>query len=241
LASSQHKTFMKLSLLLLLFTLSATFALQAQYYIIPLGNFQKAADIEAQKAAIDRDDIEGSPMLMSDWGNGIVKLKSGKAFDELILKFNLNRNVLYFMRNSLTYVFPEPVLECELNYLDEGNLKKIFLRSGYPAIADKDSNTLYQVLAIGEHIHFLKFISKKIAELKTFGTIPTKYYEVHEAYYLFNVKTGSIKSVKTDKSSLLNALPDYEKEIELYTSDKKKKLKGESDLIALINELNKKL
>ena len=59
-----------------------------------------------------------------------------------------------------------------------------------------------------------------------------------EQLYLY-LPGGEIKKIKTGKQSLLDAAPSLAPKIEEIAAAKKLKLKSESDMITLVDELNK--
>jgi hypothetical protein len=216
-----------------------SFSLQAQHFINPAGKFESADDLVGLPHYTSKDDIEGSPMLMEDWGNGYVKLRDGRLFKDVILKFNLASNELYFQRGADAYAFSVPVEDCELNYMDNGQVKKIYLRSGYPDISNRNKNSLYEVLAYGSNVHFVKYTYKKVKEQSNYGGVPIKSYETIAVLYLYDVKTNSLTKIKMDKSSVIEALPGYAKQIDAFASSNRYKFKSNEEVIALVNELNK--
>jgi hypothetical protein len=219
--------------------LAICFSIQAQHLINPAGKFENADDLVGLPHYTLKDDIEGSPMLMEDWGNGYVKLKDGRLFKDVILKFNLASNELYFQRGSDAFVFSMPVEDCELNYMENGQVEKMYLRSGYPEISNRNKNSLYEVLAVGPNVHFVKYTYKKVKIQNNYGGVPTKSYETIAALYLFDVKANTLTKVKPDKASIVGALPAYSKLIETFAESNKYKFKSNEEVVALVNELNK--
>ena len=228
---------MKTSFILLY--LALCFSSQAQHFINPAGKFENADDLVGLPHYTEKDDIEGSPMLMEDWGNGYVKLKDGRLFKDVILKLNLASNELYFQRGPDAFVFSVPVEDCELNYMENGQVKRMYLRSGYPEIANRNRNSLYEVLAIGQNVHFVKYTYKKVRIQNNYGGVPTKSYETISTLYLFDVKANVLTKIKPDKASVTEALPAYAKQIDAFAESNRYKFKSNEEVVALANELNK--
>jgi hypothetical protein len=213
--------------------------LHAQAIVNPSNVFESSTDISGRPYMVDHKGIDGSPLLTENWGNGAIKYKNGKVFGNVALQFNLLTNELYFQRNNVTYAFTEPVFECEMNFIENEELRKIFLRSGYPDHSKRDSTSLYIVLAAGKNIHLLKYVFKKIVESNGYGSGQSKTFAKQEIFYVYDVAKGTLANIKPGKASMVEALPAYEKGIEQFADSNHSKLKNETEMIALVNELNK--
>ena len=63
-----------------------------------------AYDISGKPLA-SKGPAEGSPMLNSNWGKGLVKFRNGNWAGDVELQFNLKENELYFRKNNQSFSF----------------------------------------------------------------------------------------------------------------------------------------
>ncbi len=183
------------------------------------------------------DNVSGSPFLHPEYNTGYVRIHSGYAEQGVAIKFNLYGNEVIFQSkgnemalDSVDYVTYSTVGK-------NGQLETIKLKAGFPPIGTNTSQTIYQLLDSGTSFQLLKYYYQKVQETKSLGTAPIKEFVTYEDYYV-NTPAG-IKKIKGESSSIKEALPGYAAQIDKIISEKKLKLKKESDLVTLINELNK--
>jgi hypothetical protein len=55
--------------------------------------------------------IEGTPLISEEWNAGNVKFKAGNFVNKILLKFNLEKNELYFQKDDLSFFFVDEVSE----------------------------------------------------------------------------------------------------------------------------------
>lgn len=185
-------------------------------------------------------DVGGTPFLTEEFVSGSVELGQGRVVNNVQLKFNAFNNNFLVLKDGqqLKLDFFELVNYTQLD--NRGILKQYVFKAGYPAVDNQGENTIYQVLSMGKKAHFLKYISQKVEEVPTLGDYSRREIITHEHYYVY-VPGGSmtlIKSMKSSKQYLKEALPDLASRIEEIASEKNLKLKSESDLSILIESLN---
>lgn len=175
-------------------------------------------------------DIKGTPYLFEDWVEGSVKLKSGKAFDGVKLKYDQVADELMFLDQAgKEMLFVEPVVEFTMD-------KKTF-RIGYPATDGASPESYYEVLVEGK-TELLKRTSKKVIEEAAYNAATkVKTIRSNESYYV-TASNLSLTKVKKDKKSLLAALPDKSAELEAYVKSNRLDLRQEQDMAKLIAYYN---
>ncbi|MFC4211884.1 hypothetical protein ACFOWA_11860 [Pedobacter lithocola] len=167
--------------------------------------------------------VEGTELLYPDWRLGSATVSSGASYTNLLLKYNVFEEVLYFLgKDSVSMKFVNPVKEFHID--------KDVYKNGYPPVKSFNNLSYYLVLAEGKAT-LLKKISKNIIDVKDFNSsITTKRIMDDKFYFLFI--NGAISPVKNDKSSFLNVLKDKSSEMESFFKANKTNFKKDEDLIA---------
>ena len=75
---------------------------------------------------------DGTPLLNDNWGKGSVTFKDGKIVKELELKFNLEKNELYFNREGGMFLFNDPIASFQISYGTGNRISVSNFKSGYP-------------------------------------------------------------------------------------------------------------
>ena len=186
-------------------------------------------------------DVGGSPFLSNDYKQGSVELGQGRVVSNVPLKFNTFNNAMMVIKNGE---------ELKLEFFEfasyeendaSGNPRVYKFRAGYPEIDNHNENAIYQVLSMGPKVHLLKYIAQKVEDVPTLGDYSRREIVTTEEFFVY-VPGGEIKrikSLKSAKQSLHEALPSLASRIDEIAASKKLKLKNESDISQLIEELNK--
>lgn len=187
----------------------------------------------------DASNIEGSPLLNQDWGKGTVYFKDGAVAQNIDLKFNLEKNELYFNRDGEMFVFNDPIMSFRMDYASPNGKKEVHFRSGYPVNGRLLKETFYEVLEDGAKFHFVAYRFIYLADSYRYGGQAKKVFTENEELYLYDVSFGKMIKIKRSESSLLEALPDLKDKISSVIRDNKLKLKSNNDLRVIVAELNK--
>ena len=182
-------------------------------------------------------EAEGSPFLNIHWGKGLVKLKNGVWHRDVLLKFDLQNNTLYFERSGVAFSFTDTVVEFFLAYEEEGESFSFIYRSGFPAVDKQTELDFYEVVNDGKNLQLLKFNDKIIAGKGQYGQENKKEYRLVEQLYVYDVKKGTLTKIKKEFSYLKKVLPDYSDKISRFASKGKKRLQKEEDLKELFSYL----
>lgn len=182
-------------------------------------------------------DVQGSPYFSDSWQQGSVKMRNGKAYKDVELKYDLVSDEVFFKNAKGDMLgFVDPVVEFNLLTADGTGAGVLSFRNGYKPLADATSKTYYQILSDGQ-TPFAKRVSKKMMEstpyssatiVKTFGEV-TNYYII---------KNGQPVKIKKDKKALFAALGDYSAELDEVIRSKKLSLKSDTDFVVLMNYYN---
>jgi len=189
----------------------------------------------------DYTNIQGSPYLFDEWHIGSVALSNGKLFDNMLLKYNIKDDDVYFKNaDDSPMAFKDEVKSFTL--MDDSKNIHIF-RNGYasaPGITDK---SYLEVIAAGK-VQFLKKDSKSIIDSKEYGSavINRRFMESVKYYLYIGFDNDSEKSkillVKKDQRTILGALKNKEDELADYIQKNALNLKNETDIVKLVNYYN---
>lgn len=171
------------------------------------------------------------------WRTGKVFFKNTPSTVEAPLIFDIYSNKLYFLKDSLILEFANPVRQFILPVAVNQDTVSLFFRSGFPTIHKNTDETFYEVLVDGT-FQLLKCKAKTIALYKDEDVPEEKRDYSKELLYAF-LPNGKIILVKKDKDYLLKEMSEYGETVQKICSDKKLKLKNESQLKELFLALNK--
>jgi hypothetical protein len=183
-------------------------------------------------------DINGSPFLTPDYVLGSVQLTNDKVVTSVPIKFNIFSNAVMIQKDGSDLMLESFHMVSYDQQENNGNIKHFHFKPGYPEIDNHTDKSIYQVLAFGSKVHLIKFLSQKVEDVNSLGEYSRRDIVTTEQLYLY-LPGGEIKKIKIGKQSFLDAAPSLAPKIEEITTAKKLKLKSESDMIALVEELNK--
>lgn len=187
----------------------------------------------------DASNIEGTPLLNQEWGKGTVYFKDGAVAQNIELKFNLEKNELYFNRDGEMFVFNDPILSFRMTYSSSAGKKEVHFRSGYPVNGRLLKETFYEVLEDGAKFQLVAYRFSYLADSYRYGGQSKKVFTENEELYIYDVAFGKISKIKRSESTLVEALPDLKDKISTVIRDQKMKLKSNEDIKKIIAELNK--
>lgn len=182
-------------------------------------------------------DVEGSPLLSDDWNPGKVKLRDNRRADSIQLKFNLETNKVYFLRENITYEFVDDVQEFSMNLWNNGVSGTVIFRNGYPASGQQNTATFFEVLAEGPRVHLLKLTEKKLLENYVYNGPAKLSYATNSTLFVYDSVARSINKIKLKKSSVSDALPELERNILQLCNLHKWELKSVDEIKLLVKEL----
>lgn len=182
--------------------------------------------------------IAGSPVLNENWGKGDVIFRNGSILKNVDLQFDLSTNELHFRKNNTVFAFTDSIQEFSMEYIEDDQMKNVTFRSGYPPVLKRTGAFFYQVIAGGDKVQFLKYVSKQIQESQAYAGPTTKEFKLSGTYYAYNVLTNEITAVSLNKSSIVKALPTYTGPIKKIAEERNYSLKTEAEVAALFRLLN---
>ncbi len=186
----------------------------------------------------DAINVEGSPLLNNEWKKGTVYFKDGSVSKDVELKFNLEKNELYFNRNGEMFTFNDPIASFRLEMENEGKSEELLFRSGYPPHGRHNKESFYEVVADGAKFQVINFRYSYLADTYVYGGSSKKKFTPNEELYVFDLAFGKVIRIKRSEAAVMDAMPDLKNRISQICSTKKLKMKTNGDLIILFNELN---
>lgn len=187
---------------------------------------------QQDRALLTSDNLreEGSPLLTVNWLSGLVKFSNGSTYKSDFLKYDLEKDQLYFKdtKSDDLLLFALPVSEFSLQI----GKQSLLFRSGYAAVDRNKPTTFYQVLVEGG-VQLVKHITKQPFDERAYNSATTtRTYKQDEYYYL--AKNNVPVKIKKDKKQVIAALGNRATELEAYCVEQKLNLKNEEDLVKLI-------
>ncbi len=183
------------------------------------------------------ENVEGSPYLDNVFHNARIRTQSGFDTTGVQVKFNAYGNEFIFLEKGIELAL-DSVDMVSYSDVENGKLTEFTFKAGYPKIDNQNSNSIYRIMASGPKYQLLKYYSKKLEDVKSMGEYNKKEFVTIENLYIYK-EGGEIKKVKADKKAIQEAFPELSDRVEALVSEKKLKLKKDTDIALLIEELNK--
>ena len=183
-------------------------------------------------------DVRGSAYLYDGWKKGSVTTARDITYDGIELMYDLIEDQLIFKGSGgEAKTFNQPIKSFTLKAGKENALQKeqLFV-SGFMPVDGAKPATFYEVLADGE-VQLLRRATKKIFEELPYGSATkVKAFKTDSHYYI--AKDGTLKKIKNDKKSVLQALTDKKAALETYIKTNRPDLKKDEELAKLVAYYN---
>jgi hypothetical protein len=205
------------------------------------GNNQEASmeDLQVRPIRLPAlQEVGGSPFLSNDYNLGSVHLSNEKTVSNVPVKFNIFNNAVMVQKDGEELKLESFDL---VSYNETGNngvVKQIMLKKGYPEIDNHTDQSIYQVLAVGTKVHLLKYMSQKVEDAPTLGDYSRREIVTTQQLFIY-LPGGEIKKIKTGKQAITDALPGMSAKIDELIKNSNLNLKNEADLAILVDGLNK--
>lgn len=214
----------------MLFLAGSSLSLKAQFVKDQLATDQQKRALYTSENLRE----EGSPLFAVNWLAGIVKFSNGGTFKTDFLKYDLEKDQLYFKdtKSDDLLLFAQAVSEFSLS---KGEQQWLF-RNGYAAVDRNKVTSYYQVLVDGT-VQLTKRIVKQAFDERAYNSATTtRSYKEDEYYYL--VRNNVPSKIKKDKKQVMALLSDKAAELENYCKEQALNLKNDEDLAKLISYYN---
>jgi len=219
------------------------FALMAVSSVFGQASPETEATIDDLKVSPMRipalQEVSGSPFLTTDFISAVIHLKNNKYVADIPVKFNTYNNFVIVKMDDGQELKLDDFKSVEWNEkTDDGTVKHYEFAMGYPEIDKHNDRSVYQVLSAGPNAHLLKYISQKVEDANTLGDYSRRELVKTEQLYLY-VPGKDIKRIKASKKDITEALPALAAKIEEIVASNNLKLKSESEIVTLVEALNK--
>lgn len=183
-------------------------------------------------------EVGGSPYMTTDYQAASVEIANNKMVTNIPVKFNIFNNAIMVQKDGqeLKLDFFQAVTYDMTG--NDGAVKHIVFKQGYPEIDNHSEESVYQVLSMGTKVHLLKFLTQKVEDAATLGDYSRREIVTTQQLYIYT-PGGAIKKIKASKQSVVEALPALSAKIDEVVAANKLNLKSEADIAELIEALNK--
>lgn len=203
----------KLAVLTIVFTLF--------YSIINAQDFLKDPSGRPIMASVYAD-VSGSPYLFPNFKKGVVLLKNGNSYKEILLNIDLiGQEVLFSDKNNSKVAFQDEVSSVLFRDTVAGTATDRLFKRNFPASGNTSGKDYFEVIADGK-ITLLKRLWKVIWQEKEFNSATQKKNILDKsAYYVFDAEKKTLVQVKMNKKNLLEIFAAHKDDIEKYISSEK--------------------
>ncbi|MGZ3754248.1 MAG: hypothetical protein ACXVJE_03460 [Mucilaginibacter sp.] len=184
------------------------------------------------------EDIDGSPYLYDGWAQGEAVLSDGKAYKNLLLKYDqINGMVIFkYALTDSAMAFEVPAVEFKFTYITNNKIHTAHFINGFAPVGDATPGTYYQILCAGK-TRLLKREVKKIIKVTEFNSSAiSRHIETATTYYLEKDK-HPVRINNTNKAVLF-ALSDKADLLKQYIAANDLNVKNDEDFAKLINYYN---
>jgi hypothetical protein len=183
-------------------------------------------------------EVGGSPFMTADYQMGSVTVAENKIASNIPLKFNIYNNAIMIEKDGQGQKLESFETVSYSVTGNDGIVKQIIFKQGYPEIDNQNDKSVYQVLSMGPNVHLLKYLSQKVEDAPTLGDYSRREIVTTEQLYIYT-PGGDLKRIKANKKSVVEALPLFSSKIEEVISSHNLNLKNEAAITDLIVALNK--
>jgi hypothetical protein len=182
-------------------------------------------------------------MLLPNWSFGTIKFKNGLSLTDTAINYSLYNHKLYLVRGQRVVEIFQPITTLVLADQNAAgdSIARIF-KTGYPAVDNQDSSSLYEVIYEGSQLQLLNWASKKVHEVLNYGSTKEKEYQLVEWLYAYFPNEHKMVYMNTSAiQSIKKALPAaYNQNVDSYFSSHHSPGKNREQLVELFAYLDKK-
>ncbi|MCF0056712.1 hypothetical protein [Dyadobacter sp. CY356] len=161
---------------------------------------------------------DNSPYLTQEWYRGLVRDKSGKPYDGVLLNYNMAKDEIVYKNDSSAYVLGPEIMEFNI---PTGTALYTFKR-GFPGAAGLTDKSFYQVLYDGN--------TKLLKHFKKSGSNAAE-----ESLYI--LKGDKLNPIQLkDRNSFLKVLSDEKNKMQYVIKEENLDFDGADDVAKLLAE-----
>lgn len=178
----------------------------------------------------------GTPYF-NKWQQGYVIIKGNKKSRPVMLRYNMWKNNVQFIKNKKIYIIPAKKM---LGFVLKTNHGKLIFKNGFQT--DKDDinqNTLLQVIYNGNVKLLAQHTSSLLRNISTYGTAVTKNKFDNDTHYYLQTSDKTFHKVKLNKDDILKALPNSNKKIVDYANNNNLSFDNKADLKKILSHYDR--
>lgn len=181
--------------------------------------------------------INGTPYLIESFQPGYLELPDGVKSDEVLLRYNIAKDLFEILRNEDTLTLNRPYA---VKYINMGDKLFVF-DPKFREDADRSQNGYFQLRVEGKLSLYIKM--RKDLSFDSFvenyqgGSGTKEYYYVDKINFIGKTTDGKPFLINSQKS-FLSHLEDHKSEMKSYIKEHHIKFKDEDDLVKLVEYYN---
>ncbi len=178
------------------------------------------------------NDVSGTPYVIRDWSEGVIRFSSGRVTDQFKIKFDCITNHLMLQFKGSSFATESKVREFVMYSKSGAGKDSMVFRKGFPVTKKANEETFYQVLAEGKTMLLLLHIKQITEEQQIASKVIYRRIRDEQEYYL--LKDGAMAVLPTDKSSIIQTLNDQSEKIQQFINEHQIKFRNAEDFRKLI-------
>ena len=233
------KTF---AFLVFLLSINISFSQNLKTVNVPLGARVKSTEIIDGVSTHNYSDkssipINGIPYLKEEFQSGIIELADGKKSDEVLLRYNISKDIFEILRNNDTLTLNRP-FAVKYVYLDD---KVYIFNPRFLKNSERRQNGYFELRISGDFSLYIKrwknLSYDSFAANYKGGGGTKEYYYIDKKNFVGKIADGDPFIISSPRS-LLSKLDKHQSEVKSFIKKNKIKLKKESDLVRVVEYYN---
>jgi len=195
-------------------------------------------DVNGHPIGNDAVETNGSPLFIVKWKLGWIRLADSRFFPGVLLRLDLEKQVVHYKRADGNDIEVEPGRVKELAILDtvDGATVVYQFSCGYQPIGNQSETSFYLVLDSGR-VSFLESLRKEIRQEKdAISGDARREYKLYDAFYVYN--QGKMTRIKKDTKFFLELTFDKHDQMEAYLNKNKVSFRSMEDIRQFIHYYN---
>lgn len=181
--------------------------------------------------------VNGIPFLNEQFTPGILELHDGKKSDEVLLRYDISKDLFEISRNNDTLTLNRPY-DVKYVYLED----KVFIFDpNFRENTQRKYNGFFELCISGELSLYKKWMKDlsfdSFASNYQGGSGTKEYYYVDKVGFVGKTNEGKPFLMNSSKNFLKN-IDNYKSEMKAFIKENKIKFKKEEDLIELVDYYN---
>jgi len=195
-------------------------------------------DVNGLPIGNDAVETKGSPLFTVKWKLGWIRLADSRLFPGVMLRLDLEKQVVHYKRADGNDIEVEPGRVKELAILDtvDGAEVAYQFSCGYQPIGNQSETSFYLVLDSGR-VSFLESLRKVMRQEKdAISGDSRREYKLYNDFYVYN--QGKMSRIKKDTKFFLDLTNDKHDQMEDYLNKNKISFRSMEDIRQFIHYYN---